>query len=1046
MHYLPTNLPIAFSSRWLGASFCFFMLLLGTLPAKATPIQNVQGVLDSGSVCKGATIGFETGNTLISILNGAVYDIDLSLTNPKVKTFDTVGSHLIVRVDTINGNDTMLIVVVDDPVAGAIAVPNVVCQGTSIDVVPLPVGTGGLGGGITADYFQYQLPSSGTWQAYTTSFTASTVGTISFQSFRSGGLGCASDTLTATTTVVSQPTAPVITTSYTKLCGNASININVSAGTGGGGLAVSKFSISNNVFTDSVITGSINNISVPFPTVSNPTDFIISASRTSSIQGCVSPANAISQTITVYPSLVAGSILTPQTSTSMCGGADSLQAIFLAGSGGFSALDSFYYSGLVNTTNTGYNGPDTNLVAVPTVATNNNFTIHTIRKDTTYGCATNTTSRVISVLPQPAQGTIVFNDASLTNASEVCSGLQVIGKFSGFASSGAQVNYRLEGPNSQLLSFADSNFIFNTSTYLDSTITLVGSSTGTVFGCNSTGNSTATFLVVAQPAISSLLFDTSNVGVYNAVCEGFAIEGNFTGISGGGTNALDSFIASSPATFNSNDFRFSIPTSGLAGGTINFSLQRTSSSPGCNAVNVDTSIAVVELPVSLPLLQIAPNDTSVHTVCQGFEWEIGTSGTLSPGVGTTTNQLYYQIGSNISPLSGPIIFNDTVTSVNFLSAVVSDGPGCMASAPKSRQVSIAIDPAITLNNDTTCKNTSTILEASASGGIGPFSYQWQVYENNTWVANDTTTAGLGNVPVFFTQTLLNSRQTRVILLDQAANLGCDVAIDTAELVLLEQPALPQFAGLDTLCLGTQGVSYGLLGAVPAGIVYYWSTTPAIDGNYLATPNAIFNFPAAPGPVQVRLEVENADGCVNYYEKTVLVTPNAAPETAIINLQQPGNTLICLDNSSDSYLWGFDDALNANRPDTLEGETAQQYFAATDFDTTNRAYWVITSKNGCVTKSYFNQILTSANGHLLEPNYVKCWPNPTDGLLHISSSNTPIQQIACYDIAGRQIAHYQPYSGNNATIDISGFPEGAYYIVVTIEGEVKPYRIIKTNVR
>ena len=84
-------------------------------------------------------------------------------------------------------------------------------------------------------------------------------------------------------------------------------------------------------------------------------------------------------------------------------------------------------------------------------------------------------------------------------------------------------------------------------------------------------------------------------------------------------------------------------------------------------------------------------------------------------------------------------------------------------------------------------------------------------------------------------------------------------------------------------------------------------------------------------------------------------------------------------------------------------------------------------------------LSSAK-HLL--NAVKVFPNPTSGKIFYEGLDAEINRVEVYDILGKNIKNQ--FSKNEPTIDLSGFPEGIYFLKIETNQGVLNRKIILKN--
>jgi len=118
-----------------------------------------------------------------------------------------------------------------------------------------------------------------------------------------------------------------------------------------------------------------------------------------------------------------------------------------------------------------------------------------------------------------------------------------------------------------------------------------------------------------------------------------------------------------------------------------------------------------------------------------------------------------------------------------------------------------------------------------------------------------------------------------------------------------------------------------------------------------------------------------------------------------------------------------------------GATFQSYpNSGPDF--LNNYYWVITSKNGCIQKTYFNAPLAVVNNDPGKMAALKLSPNPADNVLHVAVSGiqTDKMTIALTDVTGHVLATKDCNAGE-AQFNVAALPAG-YYLVTCMENGVR----------
>jgi hypothetical protein len=168
--------------------------------------------------------------------------------------------------------------------------------------------------------------------------------------------------------------------------------------------------------------------------------------------------------------------------------------------------------------------------------------------------------------------------------------------------------------------------------------------------------------------------------------------------------------------------------------------------------------------------------------------------------------------------------------------------------------------------------------------------------------------------------------------------------------------------------------------------------------------------------------------------TITVNQNANNLCGNIAIK-PGNVgLVCLNNNTNSYQWGYDDK-STLQSTKLVNEINQYYNLPNGInDTLNNKYWVITddnSSNACFTKSYFGEICSETGISQIESEntFFYIYPNPTSNFLKIKSNeriNGTIQ-ILFTDLLGRELIKEQMYNKIDKELDLSDFSNGVYLL-------------------
>ena len=109
---------------------------------------------------------------------------------------------------------------------------------------------------------------------------------------------------------------------------------------------------------------------------------------------------------------------------------------------------------------------------------------------------------------------------------------------------------------------------------------------------------------------------------------------------------------------------------------------------------------------------------------------------------------------------------------------------------------------------------------------------------------------------------------------------------------------------------------------------------------------------------------------------------------------------------------------------------------------NGTDWVLQNQRfSGTTYTIPNDICTSLGVSDFEHRNIKCYPNPTDDIVHISTPNETINQINVYDITGRLL---KSQNGNNESeiISLQELPNAMYLMEVKTQQGSKTIKIIK----
>jgi VCBS repeat-containing protein len=247
------------------------------------------------------------------------------------------------------------------------------------------------------------------------------------------------------------------------------------------------------------------------------------------------------------------------------------------------------------------------------------------------------------------------------------------------------------------------------------------------------------------------------------------------------------------------------------------------------------------------------------------------------------------------------------------------------------------------------------------------------------------------------------------------------------------PALPVIAikPPSSLCSGTMFQNFGAAGLPSTGASYQWDGKNSVvwtqNGN---KQNALISFPS-PGNAKVTLtSTIPSTGCKSSAEYDISVGTDGSPTVEVI---YRNNRFVCLDNNVDKFVWGYDDKLTLDST-VIANATNQDYMnAAPDF--TKYYYWVITVKNGCLQKSYYNM---PSGVTKPEPKAysLKAYPNPATDMINVEFDvkQGVSTEFRIYDMTGRLLKLVAATS-ERTQIETGLFAPG-FYVINCVENGIQ----------
>ncbi|PQJ09263.1 hypothetical protein CJD36_018615 [Flavipsychrobacter stenotrophus] len=622
---------------------------------------------------------------------------------------------------------------------------------------------------------------------------------------------------------------------------------------------------------------------------------------------------------------------------------------------------------------------------------------------TANGCDGPTGNFLIIVNPTPHANAI--SDQQLCNGfatTTVVFGSNVVGSSYNFTNDNSLIGLALFGSTPSIPSFPATNTSIST---LVSTVVV----TPTANGCTGVAD-TFTYTVTPTPTVNAVSSQVlCNTDTTTAV--------NFTGA-----------VAATVYDWSNSNSGIGLVSTG-AGDIASFTSVNTSSIFDTATITVTPAIGTCTgstqslTIVVKPTPNVDPVTSQVlcnNTVTTGVIFTGLVSGTANNW--TNTNTTIGLAASGIGNISAFGATNTTVATITANVMVTPSANGCVG-VPQS--FSFTVNP--------TPKLTSSLSGTVCSGA--PFNYTPACATTGTTFAwTRAATGGLSNAAgtssgsAGIINEVLNNITLAPKLVTYHYILSANACANNQNLLVTVNPAPapPVIATMPTssLCRDARYQNFGAATNAPDTVQYTWSATGAtVFAQGAGHKNAIVNFPNA-GIANVILTA-NATGFVCNTSDTFKVTVSGAsainPEIYYVH-----DHFICIDNTVDSYQWGFDDASSLDS--TIYSGQVDQNFYQPSPDFTNKKYWVMTTKGGCGSKTYYNAPTGVITVGIADEASVNVFPNPTsdNAVVEVSGLNDGTNTVELTDITGKVIATEVLVEGKTV-LNVNRLASGIYVV-------------------
>jgi|GEM_PF-1795977 hypothetical protein len=274
--------------------------------------------------------------------------------------------------------------------------------------------------------------------------------------------------------------------------------------------------------------------------------------------------------------------------------------------------------------------------------------------------------------------------------------------------------------------------------------------------------------------------------------------------------------------------------------------------------------------------------------------------------------------------------------------------------------------------------------------------------NYTWSTTDNTTS-------------INVTPTATATYTVSGTDGNNCTNTTTQVITVNQlPSVSITASTNTICAG----SVVTLTVSGTATNYIWSTSSSAL-SIAVTPTATATY-----------TVTGTD--INNCTKTAIqvITVNQMPDTSVsVTLN---NVLTANATTPATYQW-----LNcSNNKAPINAAISQTYTA-----TTNASYAVAVTLNGCTDTSDCHLISVTGIASSVANNVVSIYPNPTNGMFSIETTQTEKQTVQVFDVAGKLVLTQVILSGKT-NIDADNLTNGVYNVnIISNSGVVHQHLVI-----
>ncbi len=419
----------------------------------------------------------------------------------------------------------------------------------------------------------------------------------------------------------------------------------------------------------------------------------------------------------------------------------------------------------------------------------------------------------------------------------------------------------------------------------------------------------------------------------NDVCENEPLTLTATITGGFGSCTIQWQYSDDGTTWNNvgtNSTTYSVPTATA------FSNRQYRATYDCTADGCDLMISNIEIinvaeAPEWDVINVTPSE-----IC--LSGDIIFDATITGGLGGTIEWFVSPSGAGTwTSVTSPD--SPTIGSWDYQPVYTPDGAGCNIDDAPINTVNVVDDPTISISTaDTeTCENESLTLNASASGGSGTCSYQWQHWDGANWVnigADSDTYSLPANTP---------SIGETYRCLYSCTGEGCDQAISNELIItILENPTVTATANPNPQCSAEPVDLSASASNGTAPYTFFWGDGLGLGQNHTVSPAVNTTY---------SVTVTDDDGCtaettvdvVLYELPNVVATANPNPQCA----NEPVDLSATASDGTSPYTFEWDNGLGLGQNQTVNPSTNTSYTVT------------VTDDNGCSSENTVNVMVNDA---------------------------------------------------------------------------------------